>query len=119
MEILTSIGVLALLMGSSVGVMVAARQYSEESRGRLHAMDAARTVLEVVKETPLSQVGSLTLSSYVPAGLKNGSIAITTSSATGNLSVDAIATVTATVTWTGPRNATRTFALTTMKSKYQ
>ncbi len=117
-EILVSIGILAILMGTSVAVLIGARQLSEDSRGRFLAMDAGRSVLETVKGTPLTQLGTIAPAGFVPAELKNGSIVITTSSATGNLAVDPIATVTVTVTWTGPQNRTRTLQLTTMRSKY-
>ncbi len=117
-EVLVSIGILTILMGTSLAVLVESRQFSEDSRSRVLAMDAARSVLEVVKETPLSLVPSITVANYVPAGLKTGSIAITTSSATGDLTVDSIATVTVTVTWNGTKNRTRTLQLTTMRSKY-
>ena len=118
MEILVAVGILAILMGTSAAVLVGSRHLSEDSRGRLLALDAARSVIETVKETSLSQVPSITLTSFVPASLKDGSIAMTTSSATGDLTVDNIATVTVTVTWSGPKNSTRTLQLTTMRSKY-
>ena len=117
-EILVSLGLLTMLLGTSIAALIGARQYSEESHGRLLAMDAARSVLETVKGTSLQQVPNIGLSSFVPSELKNGSISMTTSSATGNLAVDPVATVTVTVSWKGPRNMNETLELTTMRSKY-
>jgi len=118
MEILVSLGILTMVIGASIASLIGTQQYSEDVRGRLLAMNAAQSVIEAVKATPLSQVPNITASSFVPSALKNGSIALNTSSATGNLSVDSIATVTVIVSWTGPKNRPRTFQLTTMRSKY-
>lgn len=118
LEVLVSLGIFTMVLGSSLYAMTKSQQFSEESRGRLIAMNAARSVLETVKESTLPNVPNINLNSFVPAGLKNGSIAMATSSATGNLAVDPIATITITVSWTGPNNMTRSLQLTTMRSQY-
>ncbi len=117
-EVLVSLAVLVTVLGTTSAALVSAQQFSEESRARLLAMNAARTVLETVKQTPLSQITAINLSNLVPSALKNGAITMATSSATGVLSVDPIATVTVTVSWIGPKNRTETLQLTTMRSKY-
>ena len=117
-ELLFSLGIFAVVFLTSMYVLLISQKVSEESRGRLLAMNTARSVLETVKSTSLANVPNINVASFVPSGLPGGAITITTSSATGNLNVDPIATVTINVSWKGPKNMTKNLQLTTMRSRY-
>lgn len=79
-------------------------------------MNAARSTLEEIKDTTLSGVANIQTAGFIPADLPNGAITITTNPA--NVSAVTIATVTVTVTWTGPRNRPMTLEITTMRSAF-
>ena len=115
-ELMVSFFFLALIVLSSIYVLTAAHQMSEESRGRLLALNAARSTLEAVKQTTLTAVPAINTAPFVPAELRNGAIAIATNPV--NLAGVQIATVTVTVSWNGPRNRPLTLQVTTMRSRF-
>ena len=89
---------------------------SEESRSRLLALNAARTTLETIKNTPLGAVPAINTANIVPQALPGGAIVIRTNPA--NLAGAVVATVTVTVSWIGPKNMPRTLQVTTMRSQF-
>ena len=115
-ELLFSVGLMTLALLSSFHVLTAAHQMSEESRSRLLALNAARTTLETIKDTPLVNVPAVNTAGFVPPDLPGGVVRITTNPA--NLLGVAVATVTVTVTWTGPKNMPRSLEVTTMRSQF-
>lgn len=115
-ELMISFVVLSIVLIGAFQVLTAAHQMSMESRSRLLALNAGRTVLEEIKNTGLTNVTGINTAQYVPAELSNGAIAITTNPA--NLSGAAVATVTVTVSWRGPRNRLLSLQLSTMRSAY-
>ena len=115
-ELMLSFVVLSIVLVSSFFVLTAAHQMSMESRTRLLALNAGRSVLEDIKNTALTNVSSINTSSYVPAALPSGAITITTNPA--NVSSSTVATVTVTVSWRGPRNRLLSLQLSTMRSIY-
>ncbi len=116
LEILFSFAVLVLIGLTSIKLSVDSQQLTQDTQLKLLAMGAARSVMENVRMTPLTDVPSISTSSYIPTDLPGGAISITTSPSppTG---VD-IATVTIRVSWTGSKGRSRTFDLTTMKTRY-
>ena len=115
-EVMIAFSIMAVVLLSAMYCLYMAQMMSQESRDRLLALNAARSVVEVIKDTPLANVTGINTSGYVPSDLKNGAIAIATNPA--NLAGVTIATVTVTVTWTGPRNMARALEVTTMRSIY-
>ena len=71
-EALVGLGLVVMVIGTSVAALTSSQQYAELSRSRLLAINAARSVLEATKDTPLSQIPNLVISGFVPAGLSNG-----------------------------------------------
>lgn len=116
LEVLFSFAILALVSLMAIKLVVGSQQLTLDTQLKLLATGAARSVMELVRTTPLEDVPSITTSTYLPADLPNASITVTTSpvSLTG---VD-IATVTIRVSWTGSQNRSRTFDLTTTKTRY-
>lgn len=113
------LGALTLLLPTllvALYVLTAAQGMSEESRERLLALNAARSTLEIVKDTPLVNVPNINTVPLVPTGLRNGAIAVTTNPA--NLGAQTLATVTVTVNWLGAKNRPRSLQVTTMRSRY-
>ena len=115
-EMMFSFFFMVLILLFALQVLTSAHQLSEESRGRLLALNAARSTLEAIKNTALVNVPAINTAAFVPAELRNGNIAITTNPA--NLVGVQIATVTVTVTWFGPRNRPMQFQMTTMRSRF-
>lgn len=116
LELIFSVSIMVLVLLSALYVIMMAHQMSEDSRGRLLALQAARSTLEVIKDTPLPNVPAINTAPLVPAALLNGAIAIATNPfPIGGV---AIATVTVTVSWTGPRNRPRNLQISTMRSIY-
>ena len=116
LELLVSLTIYSVAIVSAVFALTSAHQLSEESRGRLLALNAARTTLETVINTPLVNIPNINTAALVPAGLRNGAVAIRTNPA--NLAGAQIATVTVVVTWTGPKNMPKTLEVTTMRSRF-
>lgn len=115
-ELMISSFILVVVMGSAVYVLTQAQMMSGESRQRLLALHAARSTLETIKNTSLTSVPAINTAALVPAGLTGGSITIATNPA--NLAGVSVATVTVTVSWTGPKNMPRSLQISTMRSMY-
>ena len=116
-ELLFAAAVVSIAMLSSAFMILQGRQMALDARTKLLAVNAARSVLELVKDTPLTSVSGLSTTSYIPSSLPSGAIAITTNPSP-IVSSTTIATVTVTVTWKGSRNRTQTLAITTQRSAY-
>lgn len=116
LEILISFGILAIVSLSGIRLVTGSQMLTQDTQLKLLAVGAARSVMEVVRTTPLTDVPSVSTVAYVPADLPSAAIAISTSpvSLTG---VD-IATITIRVTWRGSQNRVRTLDLTTIKTRY-
>jgi Tfp pilus assembly protein PilX len=115
-ELMLSFGILALVVVSSFYTLMIAHQMSEDSRYRLLALNAARSVLEEVKITPLANVRGIVTANFVPNNLPRGAITITTNPVV--LTGAQVATVTITVTWRGAANKRGQLEITTMRSRY-
>ena len=115
-EAVIALGILLPVMLTVLFVLMNAHQISQEARQRLLALNAARSVLEVVKDTPLLNVPAINTAPYVPGELVNGAIAIATNPA--NLANVNLATVTVSVSWRGPRNRPYALEVSTMRSRY-
>lgn len=115
-EVMLSTFVLVLVVGSALFALRQSQMMAEESRLRLLAMHAARTTLETIKDSALASVTAISTTGIVPEDLPNGEIEITTNPTV--LTGVTVATVTVTVTYTGPNNMPRTLEITTMRSIY-
>lgn len=116
LEVLISFAVLALVSLTAVKLGVDSQRLTQDTQLKLLATGAARSVMEVVRTTPLTDVPSISTASYIPTDLPGASIAITTSPS--NLTGVDIATITIRVSWIGSQNRTRTMDVTTMKTRY-
>ena len=123
-EMLFAFALFGIVATSSAYLLLASKQLSNESRQRMFAINAARSVLETVKQTPLANVGNINTAAFLPTDangqtsqeLPSGNITITTNPA--NLAGATLATVTITVRWMGPRNMPKAFQVSTMRSSY-
>ena len=115
-ELMVSTFVLVTVMGSAMYALTQAQAMSAESRQRLLAMHAARTALETAKNTALGSITSINTTSMVPTGLTNGQVSYALNPS--NLNGVSVATVSVTVTWTGPKNMSRNLTISTMRSIY-
>lgn len=111
-EMMMSFGLLALVVLSNYFVLMQAQYMSIDSRRKLIALNAARTALEVVKDTPYGSVAALSFTPYVPADLPNAAITMQRNAVNPN------STITINVTYLGAKNIPKTVSLTTMKSLY-
>lgn len=116
LELLMSIGIMVLVLLGSFSILIEANQMTQQARYRLLAANAARSVLETVKDTPLNQVPNMNTVTFRPADLPNANIVITTNPA--NLAGVTLATVTVRVTWTAPKGLTGNFEVSTMRSRF-
>ena len=117
-EILFSFGILALFALTSLKLIAMSQQVTIDTQSKIIAMGAARSVMEKVKTTPLSDVDVIVTSSYLPSDLSGGSISILTSPSGVGLDTATIGTITVRVSWTGSRGRAQSFDLTTLKSSY-
>ena len=115
-EVMAALVILLPSLLLTVYILTVAQNMSREARERLLALNAARSSLETIKNTPLANLPTINTNPFVPAELKNGAITIATNPA--NLGGQAIATVTVTVSWLGQRNMPRALQVTTMRSQY-
>lgn len=115
-ELMISLFVMVTTVGMAVYLLSSAQQLSRDSRERLMALNAARSTLEAVKDTPLGNVTGINAAAFVPAELSGGQITILTNPA--NLTGATIATVTVRVAWNGTRNIPRTLQVSTRRSVY-
>lgn len=116
LEVLFSFAILTLVALTAVKLSVVSHQLTQDTQLKLLAMGAARSVMENVRMTPLTDVPNISTSTYVPTDLPGGALSITTSPS--NLSGVDIATITVRASWTGSRGRARTFDLTTVKTRY-
>lgn len=116
-EFMFSMAILGLVALMSFYVLTSARQMSESNRARLLALNAARSTLEQVKNTPLISVPTMSTSALIPSNLPSGAITITTNPAAVTAATT-VATITVTVSWRGARNRTESLQLSTMRSRY-
>ena len=116
-ELLVATAVVSIAMLASAFMVLQGRQMAVDARTKLLAVNAARSVLEAVKDTPLTALSTITLSSYVPSALPSGSITLTTNPSS-IISTTTIATLTVTVSWRASRNRTQTLAISTQRSAY-
>ena len=73
-EFLFSLVVFATILGGSLAALQTAQQLSEDSQSRLIAMNAARTVLELMKDPDKNLTQAAAVTTAVP--LQNGSVTI-------------------------------------------
>lgn len=124
MEVLLSLGIFTVVLVSSLFVLSSAHQLSTQSRERLLALAAVRSTLETIKNTTLLNLGGVQTTvndpdnDFLPVALRNGNFTIDINSDTGNLGTANIATVTVTLTWTGPKNIPQRLDITTMRSRF-
>ena len=129
MELAISLAIFSMVLVSSIFVLTSAHQLSTQSRERLLALTAARSVLETIKNTPLANVDNIPqaqLNALVPTA--NGVMLLRQVGATPVIQVltnpaaltaaTDLATVTVRVTWSGPKNITQVLELTTMRSRF-
>lgn len=116
LEVLFSFAILAVVSLTGVRLVTTSQMLTQDTQLKLIALGAARSVMEVVRTTPLADVSAISTSGYIPTDLPNATIAISTSPA--NLSAADIGTITIRVTWRGSQNRTRTLDITTVKTRY-
>ena len=115
-ELMFSILILGIVLLSCLYTLQEAHNLSKDARCKLLAMNAARSVLETIKNTALVNVPAINTAGLVPADLPSGTITIATNPA--NLNAAAVATVTITVNWRGSKNMLKNIQVTTMRSIY-
>ncbi len=115
-ELLVSITIMTFVLLTSVKVLMEAQQMTQQARYRLLAVNAARSVIETIKDTPLNQVPAIATAAFVPQGLPAGTITIVTNPV--NLAGVSVATVTVRVTWRNPKNTIGRLDVSTMRSRY-
>lgn len=112
MEMIMSLTILSVGVLAALFVMITARQMAEDARFKLMAVNAAKSVLEVVKDTPMASVAAIDETDYAPAGLPDAVITILTNGASP------LITVTVRVEWTGSKGRARQIEVSTMRSAY-
>lgn len=117
-EVLFSFGLLSIFALTSLKLIAMSQQLTVDTQSKLIAIGAARSVMEMVKTNPLSEVDTLSTASYLPADLPSGSISIVTSPSGAALDAATIATVTVAVSWTGSKGRTLSTSLSVLKSAY-
>ena len=115
-ELLFSMLILGGVLISGLYAMTEAHNLAAESRARLLAMNAARSVLETIKNTDLVNVPGINTVPFVPADLNSGTIVITTNPSP--IGANSWARVTVTVNWRTPKNVLKNVQFTTMRSIY-
>ena len=113
-ELLISLGLLILITGSALSVLNAAQQTSEDSRSRLLALNAARSLLEEIKDTPVQEIATIRVADYIPQNLCRGNVTLLTNPST--IGSSQLATITVRVSWVGSNNRPQTLDVTTMRS---
>lgn len=117
-EVLFSFALLAVFSLTSLKLITMSQQLTTDTQSKLIALGAARSVVELIKTSPLSEVDTLSVSSYIPADLPNGAIQIVTSPSGANLDIAEIATVTVVASWIGSKGRPLSTSLTILKSAY-
>lgn len=116
LEIMISFVVLSIAVLSAVYVLEYGQKVSVDCRKTLIALNAARSTLEVVKNTPLAGVPGIATAGLVPAELTNGAVVITTDPS--NLAGAQFAVVTVTVSWRGTSNRLNSLQVSTIRSAF-
>jgi Tfp pilus assembly protein PilV len=117
-EVLFSFGLLAIFALTSLRLITMSQQLTVDTQSKLIAIGAARSVMEMIKTNPLSEVDTLSTSGYLPADLPGGSIQIVTSPSGAALDTAEIATVTVAVSWVGSKGRALSTSLSILKSAY-
>ncbi len=117
-EVLFSFGILSVFALTSLKLIAMSQQLTVDTQSKLIAIGAARSVMEMVKTNPLSEVDTLSTASYLPADLPGASISILTSPSGAGLDTATIATVTVVVSWTGSKGRALSSSLSVLKSAY-
>lgn len=115
-ELMFSMLIMTLVILGAVYSLTTAHNMSEDSRTRLLALNAARSVLEEIKITPVTAVPGIPVANFIPADLPNGAIQIITNPV--NLAGVTLATVTVRVTWTGAKNMPKNLEISTQRSRF-
>lgn len=116
LEMLFSFAILGLAVIATAGLLIHSKHLSEDSRFRLVALNAARSTLEAVKETPLQGIPAININALIPADLPNGTITLTANPVV--TAATQISTITITVGWNGSKNRARQLEITTMRSRF-
>ncbi|OGW80107.1 MAG: hypothetical protein A2Z83_08705 [Omnitrophica bacterium GWA2_52_8] len=115
-ELMVSMSIFLVVVGAAVFVLTQSHQMSVDSRQKFLALNAAKSTLEVIKDTPVQQIDTIDPAGFVPVELTNGAIQIITNPfPVGNAP---LATITVNVTWTGSRNMPQQLNVTTMRSRF-
>ena len=117
-EVLFSFGLLAIFALTSLRLITMSQQLTVDTQSKLIAIGAARSVMEMIKTNPLSEVDTLSTSGYLPADLPGGSIQIVTSPSGAALDTAEIAAVTVAVSWVGSKGRALSTSLSILKSAY-
>lgn len=117
-EVVFSFAILAVFALTSLKLIAMSQQLSTDSQSKLIAVGAVRSVVEVIKTVPLSEVDTVSTAGYIPADLPGGSIQIITSPSGVNLDSAEIATVTVVASWVGAKGRSLSTSLTILKSSY-
>jgi len=115
-EVMISFVVLCVAVFSAMYALGQSQRVSMDCRKTLMALNSARSTLEVIKNTPLTDVPAIPTAGLIPAELPSGTIAITTNPA--NLAAAQSAVVTVTVTWRGSANRQGSLQVTTVRSAF-
>ncbi len=116
MELLFAFFLLAFIVVSSGGLLIKTAQMSANNKGRLLALQTAQSVLETVKDTPLTSIANINTATFIPASLNQGAVTIQTNPAIG--ATTQIATITVTVSWRGVSNRAQQLQVSTMRSRF-
>ena len=115
-EVLFSFLLLSFVVVSSGGLLIKTAQMSEDNRGRILALQTAQSALDAIKDTPLNAIANIDTADFIPAGLRQGSVAIQINPAVG--ATTRIATVTVTVSWRGASSRAQQLQISTMRSRF-
>lgn len=116
LEVLFAFFLLCLVVISSGGLLIKTAQMSEDNKGRLLALQTAQSVLETIKDVPLTSLATINTAALIPTSLKNGTVTIQTNPAIG--ATTQIAVITVTVSWRGAMNRLQQLQISTMKSRF-
>lgn len=116
LELLLAFFILSFVVICAGGLLIKTSHMLEDNKGRLLALEAAQSALDVVKDTPLTAIGNINRAALVPAALSQGAITIQTNPQ--NLTGINIATVTITVSWRGAMNRAQQLQISTMRSRF-
>ncbi|HNV86076.1 MAG TPA: hypothetical protein PKL97_03805 [Candidatus Omnitrophota bacterium] len=116
-EVLLSFAILVPVLLISLFALTYAQQACLDCGMTLQAMNVARSALEVVKNTPLTQVPLIDMSAQVPDSLPNGAIVISTNPAVIN-GTSQFAVVTITVSWRETKGRPKSLQVTTIRSRF-